>query len=69
MKPITEAAQERLREKLKQKKNHKRKYFNWGHPDVFSLEYSRVSSVKTQLIYFQIISMTTCHTCSNLTVN
>ena len=31
-----------------------------GHPNVLLLEYSRVRSVKTQLIYYQIASMTTC---------
>ena len=35
-------------------------HFNRDHPDVFLLEYSRVRSVKTQLIYCQITSMTTC---------
>ena len=28
--------------------------FNWSRPDVFSLKYSRVSSVKTQLNYCQL---------------
>ena len=28
--------------------------FNWSHPDVFSLNIPRVSSVKTQLIYCQL---------------
>jgi hypothetical protein len=28
--------------------------FNWSHPDVFLIKYSRVSSVKTQLIYCQL---------------
>jgi len=37
-----------------------RTYFNCGHPGVFLLEYSRVRLVKTQLIYCQITSMTTC---------
>ena len=34
--------------------------FNWGRPDVFLFGYSRIRSVKTQLIYCQITSMTTC---------
>ena len=28
-------------------------FFNWGHPDVFSLNILRVGSVKTQQIYYQ----------------
>ena len=32
-------------------------FFNCSHPDVFSLNYSRVSSVKTQLIYCKSINV------------
>ena len=34
--------------------------FIWDHPDVFLLKYSRVRSVKTQLIHYVITSGTTC---------
>ena len=39
---------------------NKQNCFNWSHPDVFLLKYSRVRSVKTQLIYCLITSVATC---------
>ena len=40
--------------------DRREEYFNWNHPDVFSLKYSRVSSVKRQLILLSITKFATC---------